>query len=87
MEQSFRDYFMTPFHTEILTGSYCGAIRMRTAFISLLSALLIAVLVWASIIIFAPRMNLDTAYSLIVGSFLGSVVLTALLLTLRDRHR
>lgn len=46
---------------------------MRTAFISLLSALLIAVLVWASIIIFAPRMNLDTAYSLIVGSFLGSV--------------
>jgi hypothetical protein len=22
MEQSFRDYFMTPFHTEILTGSY-----------------------------------------------------------------
>ncbi|WP_273161760.1 hypothetical protein, partial [Massilia timonae] len=67
--------------------SYCGAIRMRTAFISLLSALLIAVLVWASIIIFAPRMNLDTAYSLIVGSFLGSVVLTALLLTLRDRHR
>ncbi|MGF6183517.1 hypothetical protein ABIB42_004572, partial [Massilia sp. UYP32] len=21
MEQSFRDYFMTPFHTEILTGS------------------------------------------------------------------
>ncbi|HEX7648659.1 MAG TPA: hypothetical protein VF450_14735 [Noviherbaspirillum sp.] len=22
MEQSFRDYFMTPFHTENLTGSY-----------------------------------------------------------------
>ncbi|MGF6183518.1 hypothetical protein ABIB42_004575 [Massilia sp. UYP32] len=26
MEQSFRDYFMTPFHTEILTGSIACAL-------------------------------------------------------------
>ncbi|MGF6180553.1 hypothetical protein ABIB42_001556, partial [Massilia sp. UYP32] len=28
MEQSFRDYFMTPFHTEILTGSPCGIVAI-----------------------------------------------------------
>jgi len=60
---------------------------MKTTFISLVTALLIAVLVWASIIILAPGMNLDVAYGIIVGSFLGSTVLTALVLTLRGRHR
>ena len=60
---------------------------MKTTFISLVTALLIAVLVWASIIILAPGMNIDIAYGIIVGSFLGSTVLTALVLTLRGRHR
>lgn len=60
---------------------------MRTTFISLCTALLIAVHVWASIIILAPAMNLDMAYGLIVGSFLGSTVLIALVLTLRGRSR
>jgi len=60
---------------------------MRTTFISLVTALLIAVLVWASIIVLAPGMNLDIAYGMIVGSFIGSVVLTALVLTLRGRSR
>lgn len=59
---------------------------MKITFISLATALLIAVLVWASIIIFAPGMNLDIAYGLIVGSFLGSTVLIALVLALRSRR-
>ena len=60
---------------------------MKTTFISLVTALLIAVLAWASIIMLAPGMNLDIAYGIIVGSFLGSTVFTALVLTLRGRHR
>ena len=59
---------------------------MKTTFISLVTALLIAVLVWASIIILAPGMNLDMAYGLIIGSFIGSTVLTALVLALRGRR-
>lgn len=60
---------------------------MKTTFISLVIALLIAVLVWASIIILAPGMNLDIAYGIIVGSFIGSTVLIALVLTLRSHRR
>jgi len=59
---------------------------MKITFISLVTALLIAVLVWASIIILAPSMNLDMAYGLIVGSFIGSTVLIALVLALRARR-
>lgn len=60
---------------------------MKITFISLVTALLIAVLVWASIIILAPGMNLDMAYGTIVGSFFGSGIFTALVLTLRGRRR
>ena len=59
---------------------------MKITFISLVTAFLIAVLAWVSIFILAPDMNLDTAYGIIVGSFLGSTVLTALALTLRRRR-
>lgn len=59
---------------------------MKTTFISLVIAFLIAVLVWASIIILAPGMNLDMAYGLIVGSFIASTVLIALILVLRGRR-
>ena len=59
---------------------------MKITFISLVTALLIAVLAWVSIFIFAPDMNLDTAYGIIVGSFLGSTVVTALVLGLRSRR-
>lgn len=59
---------------------------MKTTFISLVTALLIAVLVWASIIILAPDMNLDIAYGIIVGAFIGSTVLIALVLVLRGRR-
>ena len=58
---------------------------MKITFISLVTALLIAVVVWASIIILAPGMNLDMAYGTIVGSFFGSAILTALVLTIRSR--
>jgi len=60
---------------------------MKITFISLVTALLIAVLVWASIIILAPGMNLDMAYGTIVGSFIGTAVLAALVLTLWGRRR
>lgn len=60
---------------------------MRTTFISLGIALLIAVLVWASIIFLDPGMNLDKAYNIIVLSFIGSAVLAALVLTLRGRRQ
>ncbi|MFC0253075.1 hypothetical protein [Massilia consociata] len=59
---------------------------MRTTFISLGIALLIAVLVWASIIFLDPGMNLDKAYNIIVCSFIGSAVVAALVLTLRGRR-
>ncbi len=56
---------------------------MRTTFISLGVALLTAALVWASIILLDPGMNLDKAYNIIFSSFIGSAVLTALVLRLR----
>ena len=59
---------------------------MRTTFISLGIALSVAVLVWASIIFLDPGMNLDRAYNIIVGSFIGSAVLAALVLMLRGRR-
>lgn len=59
---------------------------MKITFISLVTSFLIAVLAWVSIFIFAPDMNLDTAYGIIVGSFLGSTVLIALVLALRGRR-
>lgn len=60
---------------------------MRTMFISLGIAFLVAVLVWASIIFFDPGMNLDKAYNIIVLSFIGTAVLTPLFLRLRSRRR
>lgn len=59
---------------------------MRTTFISLGIALLIAVLIWAAVVLLAPGMNLDKAYNIIVGSFIGSAVLAALVLRLRSRR-
>jgi presenilin-like A22 family membrane protease len=58
---------------------------MRATFVSLGIALLVAVLVWASIIFLDPGMNLDKAFNILVGSFIGSAVLTALVLMLRGR--
>ncbi|WP_313030559.1 hypothetical protein [Massilia alkalitolerans] len=59
---------------------------MRTTFISLGIALLITTFVWASIILLDPGMNLDKAYNIIFSSFIGSAVLTALVLRLRKRR-
>lgn len=59
---------------------------MKTTFISLVTALLITVLVWASIIIIDPDMNLDIAYGMIVCTFIGMAVLAALVLRLWGRR-
>jgi hypothetical protein len=59
---------------------------MRITFISLGIALSIAALVWASIVFLDPGMNLDKAYNIIVLSFIGSAVLSALVLRLRGRR-
>lgn len=59
---------------------------MRTTFISLGIALLITTFVLASIILLDPGMNLDKAYNIIFSSFIGSAVLTALVLRLRKRR-
>jgi len=60
---------------------------MRTTFISLGSALLIAAVVWVSIIFLDPGMNLDKAYNILAAVFIGSAVGTSLLLGLWKRHR
>ncbi len=60
---------------------------MRTTLISLSIAFVMAVLAWASIIFLDPGMNLDKAYNIIVLSFIGSAVVTALVLTLRGRRQ
>lgn len=60
---------------------------MRTTLISLSIAFVMAVLAWVSIIFLDPGMNLDKAYNIIVLSFIGSAVLTALVLTLRGRRQ
>jgi len=60
---------------------------MRTTFISLGIAFLVAVLVWGSIIFLDPGMNLDKAYNIIVLSSIGVGSVTGLALRLRSRHR
>lgn len=60
---------------------------MRRTFISLGVALLIAALVWSSIIFLDPGMNLDKAYNIIVLSFIGMAIVTALALRRWDRNR
>lgn len=60
---------------------------MKKTLTSLGIALVMAALVWASIIFFDPGMNLDKAYNIIGLSFIGSAVLAALVLTLRGRRQ
>ncbi|QBI02853.1 hypothetical protein [Pseudoduganella albidiflava] len=56
---------------------------MKSIFISLGVALLVAIVVYVSIFFVDPGMNVEKALNLIICSFLGSVVLTALVLLLR----
>jgi Zn-dependent protease with chaperone function len=60
---------------------------MKHTFISLGVAFLVAVLVWAVIVVFAPTMNLDKAYTIIVLSLIGTAVVTGLVLALWGRRR
>ncbi|MFC5509524.1 hypothetical protein ACFPOU_00095 [Massilia jejuensis] len=60
---------------------------MKKTLTSLGIALVMAALVWTSIIFFDPGMNFDKAYNIIGLSFIGSAVLAALVLTLRGRRQ
>lgn len=60
---------------------------MKIALLSLIIAFMIAVVAWASIVLLAPGMNLDKAYGIVVGSFIGSAILTPLVLRLWRRGR
>jgi ABC-type Fe3+-siderophore transport system permease subunit len=59
---------------------------MKITFASLGIAFVIAVIGWASIIFLDPGMNLDKACGIIVGSFISSAILTALVLAIWGRR-
>ena len=60
---------------------------MKRLFISLGVAFLVVALVYVSIFFLDPGMNIEKALNIIVYSFVGSAVLTALVLGLRGRRR
>lgn len=60
---------------------------MKSTFISLGVAFLAVALIYISIFFFDPGMNVEKAFNIIVLSFIGSAVLTALALRLRGRRR
>jgi hypothetical protein len=60
---------------------------MKRTFISLGVAFLVAVVVWLTIVIFAPTMNVEKAGNIIVLSLIGSAVVTALVLGRWGRRR
>lgn len=60
---------------------------MKNILISIGVALLVVGVVYVSIIFFYPKMNLDYAFGLLLYSFLGSAVVTALVLMFRKRRR
>jgi uncharacterized membrane protein len=57
---------------------------MKQTFISLVVAFLVAVLVYLAL---PSKMYVEKAFNIIVLSFIGSAVLTALVLRLRGRRR
>jgi hypothetical protein len=60
---------------------------MKRTFISLGVAFLVVALVYVSIFFFDPGMNVEKAFNIIVLSFIGSAVVTSLVLMLRGRRR
>jgi ABC-type Fe3+-siderophore transport system permease subunit len=60
---------------------------MKRTFISLGVAFLVVALIYISIFFFDPGMNVEKAFNIIVLSFIGSAVVTALVLMLRGRRR
>jgi hypothetical protein len=60
---------------------------MKRTFISLGVAFLLAFLEWLTIVVFAPTMNVEKAGNIIVLSFIGTAVVTSLLLRWWGRPR
>ena len=60
---------------------------MKLTFISLGVAFLVVAVTYISIFFYDPGMNVEKAFNIIVLSFIGSAVLTALVLGLRGRRR
>lgn len=60
---------------------------MKRTLISLGVAFLLAFLEWLTMVIFAPAMNVEKAFNIIVLSFIVSAVVTSLALGLWNRHR
>jgi len=71
----------------LLQFPYRGALRMKLTFISLGVAFLVVAVTYISIFFYDPGMNVEKAFNIIVLSFIGSAVLTALVLGLRGRRR
>lgn len=59
---------------------------MKTLFISLSVAFLAVAIVYISIFFLDPGMNVEKAFNIIFYAFIGSGILTALVLTLRGRR-
>jgi uncharacterized membrane protein YhhN len=60
---------------------------MKRTFISLVVAFLVAALVYISIFFFDPGMYVEKAFNILAAAFIGSAVVTSLLLGLWNRHR
>ena len=60
---------------------------MKTIFISLGVGFLAVAVVYVSIFFLDPGMNVEKAFNIIFYAFVGSGILTALVLTLRSRRQ
>lgn len=60
---------------------------MKRAFISLGIGFLVVAIIYISIFFFDPGMNIEKAFNIIVLSFIGSAVFTALVWRPRGRRR
>lgn len=58
---------------------------MKRTFISLGTAFLAAFLAWLTIVVFLPTLYIETAFNIVVLSFVGAGVITPLGLWLRGR--
>lgn len=60
---------------------------MKTILVSLGVALLTVAIVYISIFFLDPGMNVEKAFSIIFYAFIGSGILTAMVLMFRNRRR
>jgi hypothetical protein len=60
---------------------------MKRTFISLGVGFVVVAIIYISIFFFDPGMNIEKAFNIIVVSFIGSVIVTALVWRPRSRRR